>query len=160
MLTTLALLLASPQAAAPCPATPAPLPAELRSWTRPTAVTAGADAARAMRIRPGETVRATLLPRSGVRFAFLPPKGAGHAGLFGITVERAGRYKIALGDRAWIDMIRDGAPLPSVAHGHGLACSGIAKLVEFDLRPGRYLVQITGSATRQITLLATPVATR
>lgn len=160
MLTTLALLLASPQAADPCPATPAPLPAALQSWTRPVAVTAGADAARAARIRPGETVRATLLPQSGVRFAFQPPKGAGHAGLFALEVERPGRYQVVLGDRAWIEVIANGAPLPSVNHGHGLACSGIRKLVEFDLRPGRHLVQITGAATRDLTLLATPVANR
>lgn len=160
MLTTLALLLAAPQAVAPCPTTPASLPAELRSWTRPTAVTAGTDAAHAARIRPGETVRATLLPSSAVRFAFQPPKGEGHAGLFAVEVERAGRYQVALGDRAWIEVIADGAPLPSVAHGHGPACSGIAKVVEFNLPSGRSLVQITGATTARITLLATPVANR
>ena len=51
-------------------------------------------------------------------------------------------------------MIANGAALPSVHHGHGPACTPIRKLVDWDLKPGRYLLQLTGEpATVQVQIV-------
>src|SRR3546814_2325418 len=62
----------------------------------------------------------------------------GRAALVPIEIATAGTYRVALSEGAWVDMVRDGTSLPSVAHGHGPRCSGIHKIVDFKLAPGRY----------------------
>ncbi len=44
---------------------------------------------------------------------------------------------------AWIDLVQKGERLKSADHAHGPDCSGIAKIVAFDLQPGRYWVQLS-----------------
>lgn len=44
-------------------------------------------------------------------------------------------------------------PVTSVAHGHGPACSTIRKTVDFDLKPGRYLLQVARSRTEAIRIM-------
>ncbi|MEP9401421.1 hypothetical protein [Sphingomonas sp. VNH70] len=155
----LALLLAALQAPA-CPATPAPLPASLTGWSVAPPIAAGRGAEAAAAVPIGRSVRATLTPQSAVRFAVAPARpGAADArgGVFAVTVVKAGRYRVALGTAAWIDVVAGGRSLASVAHGHGPACSGIRKMVDFDLSPGRHLIQIAGSADPAVTLLVTPL---
>lgn len=75
-----------------------------------------------------------------------PGKPATHGGLASFTVATPGTYRVALGAGAWVDVVRDGKAVASVAHGHGPACSTIRKMVDFRLTPGRYLLQIAGNA--------------
>ena len=41
------------------------------------------------------------------------------------------------------EKVAHGATVVSTAHGHGPPCSGIRKVVDFTLTPGRYVVQLT-----------------
>jgi hypothetical protein len=41
-----------------------------------------------------------------------------------------------------------------VKHGHGPDCSGIRKIVWFDLPAGRHIIQIAGSQARTIKVMA------
>ena len=66
-------------------------------------------------------------------------------------------YRIALGSGAWIDLISNGKPVISIAHGHGPACTGIRKMVDFDLKPGHYTLQISANADQQTSLLIAPL---
>lgn len=143
-------------AAAACPATPATPPAELRGWARRTPVRAGATAARATVLPVGEGAVATLLPTPKVTYAVRPEKPGGSAssgGLFAFTVPTAGRYRVALGAAAWVDVVTGGTPAASVAHGHGPDCTGVRKMVDFDLRPGRYLLQVAGNGSTTLPLM-------
>lgn len=80
-------------------------------------------------------------------YAVPPEKAAtGYGAVLAFDVASAARYRIALGAAAWIDVIRAGAAQGSVAHAHGPGCSGIRKMVDFDLRPGPHLLQLSGSA--------------
>lgn len=145
----LALLL---QAAA-CPATPAALPPELAGWSAHQPVAAAATPAT---LTIGKGARATLLPAGVVRLAVpitKPQAADARAGLFAFTVPTAGRYRVALSAGAWIDVVQDGKALASVAHGHGPACSPVKKMVDFDLVPGRYLLQIVGSSSPTLDLM-------
>lgn len=159
MIVAAVLLLGSPalaQAEVPCPAKPAPLPAELAGWAHAMPVTAGVDAAGAATIQPGHAATVTLAPTPRVRFAAAPGKAAdpaSHGGVLAFTVPCAGTYRVALSVGAWVDVLAGGKALKSAAHGHGPACSGMRKIVDFKLAAARHLLQIFGSPTPTITVM-------
>lgn len=133
-----------------CAGVTAVLPAELAGWSGavPRNAAASAEAASGVALTVGQAARLRLVPVAGLRHAVRPEKPGGpgsHGGLAGFTVERAGVYRVALGSAAWVDVVRGGMAATSIAHGHGPACSGIRKIVNFRLSPGRYLLQVAGS---------------
>ena len=136
--------------------TPAAVPAQLAGWSAMTPVTASAEAPGAPSVTFGRGLRVTLSANERLRFA-RPPLKAGAAatsgGMIAVTVETAGRYRIALGDSAWVDVITGTTAVDSVAHDHGPACSPIRKMVDFDLVPGRYLIQLAGSKSATLPLM-------
>lgn len=157
IMTTIALGLASvagAQEAAPrpdCSATTPALPPELSGWSSsvPLSAAASSDAAVRAPLSLGQAVQLRLMPTTAVRYA-VPPEKPGtptsHGGLASFTVVKAGTYRVALGAGAWIDVVRDEKALTSTAHGHGPACSGVRKMVDFKLTPGSYLLQVAGNA--------------
>lgn len=116
-------LLATPQAAAPaappvtCATIDTDLPAPLAGWTT-TGTGMAMDRAFSLAATDGEASAA-------------------------FTITRAGRYRIGLDQPGWIDIIREGKPLTSVAHGHGPNCTTIRKIVDFDFTPGNYILKLT-----------------
>lgn len=143
-----------------CPATPAPLPAELEGWTRKQPARAGATAAAATLLPIGVGVAATLLPTPKVSYPVRPEKPGGSVssgGIFAFTVPAAGRYRVALGSGAWIDVLSGTTPAISVAHGYGPECTGVRKMVDFELRPGRYLLQVAGNGSATLPLMVARV---
>lgn len=148
----IALFLAVAAAAAPvCDAPAAPLPAPLSAWTQ---ARPAQDS-----IVPGGAVTLTLKPSAGFDYAVAPPKPDAadrFSGVFALHVHAAGRYAVALSLPAWIDMIRDGKSIASTAHQHGPDCSGIRKIVVFDLVPGDYRLQLNNSPAASATVLVTP----
>lgn len=146
--------------AASCPAVP-PLPPELADWTR--------DAASKTIYAHGPDLAADWLPLGAartqlplhrfesLRYSVAPqrkPDVHRFGGMMPIVVDRPGRLVVALDAGAWIDLITDGAALKAAAQGHGPACSGIRKMVEFDVSPGRYLLQIVNAPTASIHAMA------
>ena len=153
--------MAAMKPASACPATPAPLPTEFAGWKVMTATDAatGADASPSLQI--GTSAKVTLRPTPQLHFAATMKHSgepASFGGLLAFTVAKAGRYHVALGTPAWIDVVRAGATLPSVAHGHGPDCSGIRKMVDFDLAPGSYLLQIAGNEVPTVAVMVVPAA--
>lgn len=143
-----------------CAALPAPaLPPELAGWSgarsRVEAASSAAGLASAM-LSPGQAVEAILLPTPQVVFAASPEKpgdAASQSGMFRIDIAQAGRYRVTLGAGAWVDIAEDGAALPSVAHGHGPDCSGIRKMVDFDLKAGAHILQISGARDAALAMM-------
>ena len=150
--------LAQAQQAAPsCPA-PVAATGELASWTTPRPLQAGARSAQTSGsvLTVGQAVRLTLLRTPQVRYPVRPEKPGGsvsYGGLIRLDVEQAGTYRVALGSAAWIDLVRDGKALTSSAHGRGPDCTGIRKIVDFELTPGRYTVQIAANGEPETTVL-------
>ncbi len=141
--------------ASACPAAPAPPPPELTGWSRPTALAAAADGAGAA-LAPGRAAQVRLIPTRDVAFAAPPEKPSApdaRGGLLSLPIDRAATYRVALGAPAWIDLLRDGKPLASVGHGHGPACTGVAKMVDFRLQPGRYTLQLSGASQAEVTVM-------
>lgn len=157
IMATIALCLASAAAAqetAPrpdCSATTPALPPELAGWSSSVPRTAATSAGAASRasLALGQSAQLRLTATPAVRYAIPPEKPgtpASHGGMASFTVAKPGTYRVALGAGAWVDVVREGKALASIAHGQGPACSGIRKMVDFELTPGRYLLQVAGNA--------------
>lgn len=82
-----------------------------------------------------------------------PVKLATFGGMAPVRVTKAGRLKVAISERAWVDLVRDGALTGSKSFAHGPDCSGIAKIVEFDVTPGDYLLQIANAPNASIGIM-------
>ncbi len=146
--------------AAACPAAPV-LPPELAGWSR--------DAAGKTIYAYGDDLGDDWLPLGAartelplhrfesLRYGVAPerkPDVHKFGGTIPIDVKRDGRLIVALDAGAWIDLVRDGAVVASATHGHGPACSGIRKMVEFDVTQGRYQLQIVNAPTASIHAMA------
>lgn len=152
---------AKPAKPAPaCPADPV-LPPELADWAR----TVTGDTFYAYG-EPREAGFPTLGPArtelplhkfESLRYWIAPerkPDPFKYGGLVPIEVKKAGRLVVALDAGAWIDLVRDAKFVASATHGHGPACSGIRKMVEFDVTPGRYVLQISSAPAASIRAMA------
>jgi hypothetical protein len=142
------LLQAAPAAAPVCTATVAP-PAGLEAWSVAPGMTADV-------IAPGKNIALTLEPVDKVTFPLAPerkPAAGTFGGVYHVTVATAGTYRVALQNGAWIDLVRDGKSLSSVAHMEGPPCSGIRKIVDFALQPGTYTLQLSSAKAAQMHIL-------
>lgn len=155
-----ALSLSAPALAAthggdPCRNAPLP-PEPWTSWNQSGTETATGEAASAPRLMLGKPIVATLRPSAQVQYAVKAahrqPKSYG--GLFSLAIKAPARVGIGLSGSAWVDIVTEHSAVASSAHGHGAVCSGIAKIVWFDLPPGLHLIQLSNSSARQIRLMA------
>lgn len=145
---------------ADCPADPA-LPPDLADWGRMSSaktIYAYGEARAADWPSLGAARTGLLLHKAeSLRYWIAPERRQDvfkFGGMIPVEVKRAGRLVIALDAGAWIDLVRDGKAQPAAAHGHGPACSGIRKTVEYDVTPGRYLVQIVNAPELSIRAMA------
>jgi hypothetical protein len=152
---------AAGQPAAPvCASSDLGLPPSLAAWTAKTDVVSatGPPGLGTAQLRVGQAVRATLHGTREVSYPVQPAKPGGsvaYGGLFGFSVERAGTYRVALSSAAWVDVVRDGQAVASIAHGHGPDCSTIRKMVDYPLQPGVYVLQISANADPQAAVMVT-----
>lgn len=145
----------APVSDATCAARPA-LPPELASWSDQTPVSAGVKPGDGATVELGKAALVSLHPAKHLEFT-LPAKSSPDAngGTLALAILKAGTYRVALGNGAWIDLVHDGKAVASKAHMHGAKCSGIAKIVDFALAPGNYTVQLSGSTADNVALLVT-----
>jgi hypothetical protein len=93
------------------------------------------------RVKPGRQTRAES------------PRG----GAFEFTVTSAGRYRVSITSRHWIDIVDGQAVAASLEH-YGPGCELVHKIVEFELPAGRPLtLQLSGEDDAIIGLAITPV---
>ena len=93
------------------------------------------------RARPGRRARAES------------PRG----GAFEFTVQAAGRYRVSITSRHWIDIVDGQTVVASLEH-YGPGCELVHKIVEFELPAGRRLtLQLSGQDDAIIGLAITPV---
>ncbi len=149
-------------APANCPADAKPLPAALSGWSDKTSVDAASNAAglQTAALIPGKAAVVTLRHTREVQYVTQPEKPGGsvaYGGLLSLDVKTAGTYQVSLNSGAWIDLLKDGAPVMSGAHAPGPACSGIRKTVQFPLQPGRYVIQLSANADPTIAVMVSRV---
>lgn len=159
-LTFWALPAVAKEPAAQCPSEPQ-IPAELSDWAQVSSAKTMSEYSEAgfanwMPLTARRTGLA-LHPSDDLAFWATPERALAFdafGGSIPVEVARAGRLTIALDQAAWIDLVRDGQVVKSVGHGHGPDCSGIRKMVHFDVTPGRYLLQIVNAPERSIRAMA------
>ena len=96
---------------------------------------------------PGSTATVRLSPQGALAYpvAPRPPHAPANFGaILSIEIDEPGVYHAALGAPGWIDVFRDGQPLPAKDHRHGPPGSGVAKIVDYDLATGHYTVALSG----------------
>ncbi|MGN6270614.1 MAG: hypothetical protein ACTHM0_12075 [Sphingomonas sp.] len=146
MLLPLALLAAqtAPAAAPPrCDSVRVAMPASLAGWS---------DIASAPTIGKAFTVSAAdPTTVHGLRTSELTR--AGGAALVPFEISEDATYHVAVSDRAWVDVAAGNSVIRSSAHVHGPACSGIAKVVDFPLKRGRYALHLTGISAPSVKVL-------
>lgn len=135
-----------------CAAMDTALPGSLSAWTdrgTPAGERLAVGKAATLALRPmaeaGLTVKPGRVPEAGT-----------YGGAIPVSIEKAGNYQIALGARAWVDIVKNGKAVTSVAHGHGPACSSIRKIVTFPLKAGLQRIEISGATDESIALLLIP----
>lgn len=133
-----------------------PPPEPWTSWSQSGTAMAGGEPLSAPRLILGKPVVATLRPQTQVHFPSSPPGAGRHAmgGLFTLALKEPARVGIALSQPAWVDVVTGGTTAPSVDEGRGPDCSGIAKIVWFDLPAGVHLVALSGSTGRELRVMA------
>lgn len=140
-----------------CPADPVPQAGNLSRWTdTPRGVSAGTTIVAMPILAVGVPVRLQLSAPEAVTPVVAPDKPldpSRFSGLATLTVARAGRVGIVLSHAAWVDVVSAGKAQASVEHGHGPDCSGIRKIVWFDLQPGTHIIQILDSPAQEITAM-------
>lgn len=146
--------------AATCPVDAQALPAELASWNTRTPFAAGKSSGElaGATLEVGKAVDAALVRTPEVKYDPRPEKPGGsvsYGGLFAFVADSAGTFRVALGSGAWIDVISGGQALESSAHGHGPDCSGVRKMVDFNLEAGTYTLQIAANGQPNLALLVT-----
>jgi hypothetical protein len=149
---------AAHEAHPPCTQWDANLPPSLSAWNQRSNIVSAAGAAELenAELVPGKAVTATLHPVGEVAYVTAPEKrsGAGaHGGLFRVRIAAPGNYRFALNAGAWIDVLKDGRPVVSSAHGRGAVCTTIQKMVEFPLERGDYVLQVSGNADPTLAIL-------
>jgi hypothetical protein len=143
----LLFLLAAAAADAPKPVCVRMEPvAGFEGWGHPAGSALGVGSAAALTLKPATQV--------AFRPALARPAMEGsYGGFFPLDIARAGRYRIAVSPDAWIDLVQKGDRLKSADHAHGPNCSGIAKIVAFDLQPGRYWLQLSEAKDASINVM-------
>jgi hypothetical protein len=123
--------------------------AGFEGWGHPTGSAPGVGSAATLTLKPAAQVDfKPALAR--------PAKQGSFGGFFPIDIARAGRYRIAASSGVWIDLVRKGDRLKPADHALGPDCSGIAKIVAFDLQPGRYWLQLSGAKDATINVMVSP----
>lgn len=145
-------------AASPVCTAQAELPAALTGWAAPGNMNAAASAKgiATAKLTPGKAETLKLLPTPKVAYPLRPEKPGGsvsYGGLAGFTVAEEGIWRVALSSGAWVDVVKNGAASPSVAHGRGPDCSGIRKMVDYRLTPGTYTLQVAANGSDALTFM-------
>ncbi len=149
----------SPAPEPACAATRPVLPVGFEGWSVRTPTDAGAGTRSAPVMVLGRATDLRLVPFDRLIPATPPvriPEAGSVAGMALFQVARAGTYRFALGGPAWIEIVRGGHVVPAVAHGHGPACTGIRKMIDFRLAPGRYIMQLTGASAATLPVMIAP----
>lgn len=124
-------------------------PPPYSGWSR--AATAASAAGADVTIPIGQRIEVKLAVVPGTTPA--PHYGA----TLKLRVPAAGVYHLALGSKAWVDVLAQGVALKPEAFGQGPDCTGIRKFVAFHLAAGDVTIRIGDSATPTIQLLVAPV---
>ena len=80
-----------------------------------------------------------------------------YGGMFQIEIKQNGTYRVVLGNASWIDIVKNGKSVPSIAHAQGPENSGIRKMVDYSLEAGMYTLQLSAGGDSTTAILVTKI---
>ncbi len=97
-------------------------------WETNTPLTAATDSSALdkAQLTLGKAGHVTLHAIPKIAFATPPerkPDPSLHGGLVAVTIPTAGNYRVGLSSGAWIDVLQEGKPVTSTAHGETILAS-------------------------------------
>lgn len=102
---------------------------------------------------PGEAYALALAPLASIGFVVAPERAArGSAPTGGMALLRlpeGGRFRISLSTPHWLDVVQDGRIVKSSEFQGHLGCNPLHKVVEYELAPGDYVLQLSGADETQ-----------
>jgi hypothetical protein len=110
------------------------------------------------------------MPATGFKLALLAPADAGLpspperapkdgtlAGFARFTsAPKAGLYTISLSAGAWVDVVQDGHFLKPVANSGARDCEGIRKVLKYELPASPFVLQVSGTTEKAISIAVLP----
>jgi hypothetical protein len=135
------------------------LPPALAAWAGPGAPLTAADGSgdSQPQLEPDKVALVRLRRQGQVRFAYQPGQARTpddpHAGIVAVVIPAAGRWRVAASAPVWIDVVAPSGVVASVAHGRMAPCTSIRKVVEYELKPGRHLIQLSGNPGPELKLM-------
>ena len=138
------MVLAAPAQAASCP--------DAGAWTNAERHRAARLPDLRFALKPGTVTGISLLPKDEVRFAVGDVTRTGYAGVAAVDVATAGTLQVLVSNRTFVDLVRDGKALELAGEPGHSDCPGAHKSLTFAVTPGRYLLQLSGSAERDIAI--------
>lgn len=138
------------------------LPVELNAWKSLSYVGAAnsADELSKSSLEVGKASYVGLNKTPKMKYVVRPMNEGGtvsYGGIFEIKIPENGTYRVALGNASWIDMVQDGKSAQSLAHNGGPENSGIRKMVDYNLKAGTCVVQLSAGADSTTAVLITKI---
>jgi hypothetical protein len=124
------------------------------------ALNAGRDAASAPVLESDRLYELSLAPHEQVRLAAAPAgkshgADSGYAGLVRLRISVAGSYRVSVGTQTWVDVVSGRMLIASSDFAAQHGCDAPHKIVQYDLQPGTFLLQFTGSTSEHVRALLT-----
>ncbi|HYM26543.1 MAG TPA: hypothetical protein VET66_00205 [Steroidobacteraceae bacterium] len=83
--------------------------------------------------------------------------GTGFAGLVRLQVSQAGSYRISVGSQMWVDLASGSMLIGSSDFAGQHGCDAPHKIVQYDLQPGTFVLQLSGGSGDHVRVAVTRV---
>lgn len=120
---------------------------------------AGRDPATAPAIETDRLYDLALAPNQQVQLP-APNKRAhgastGSAGLVRLQITKPGSYRISVGSQMWVDLASGSMLIGSSDFSGQHGCDAPHKIVQYDLQPGTFVLQLSGASGDHVRLAVT-----
>ena len=121
------------------------------------ALSAGRDAATAPAIEIDRLYDLALAPNEQVQLPAPNRKahGTGAAGLVRLQIAKPGSYRISVGSQMWVDLASGSMLIGSSDFAGQHGCEAPHKIVQYDLQPGTFVLQLSGGSGDRVRVAVT-----
>lgn len=109
---------------------------------------------------PAAAVQLALVPQAQAALPMPPERAPKSASAYGGYVRfaapsRSGNYRVTISANAWIDVVQDGKVVHAGEFSGVTGCEGVRKSVKFQLAAAPFVVQLSGAAVTNLTVIVT-----
>lgn len=120
---------------------------------------AGRDAATAPPLEVERLYDLTLAPREQVQLPVTDRRahgaGTGFSGLVRLQIPASGSYRVSVGSQMWVDVVSGSMLIATSDFAGQHGCDAPHKIVQFDLQPGTFILQMSGAVSEHVRVTVT-----